>query len=419
MAEFLVLRLGTQPDHAASWVAVDQTGALLGKSACGSPEDAKHAAEGRQLIVLVPSLDVVRMTAEAPVRSGARLLQALPYALEEQVADDVDTLHFAAGPRLESGKVAVAVVRREAMDAWVQRLAGAGLRADRLYGDADAIGCTPNTMTLLLEDRGAILSDPDGGITAMDPDAWETILGAWIARRSTTDAEGHGPLHLVVYATPEMLDHHGEVFERLRSQLESVDLRSLSDGALPRLAAQIVTAPGINLLQGDYAERSAFSSYWPAWRLAAGLLVLLTAVATAQQLAEISRLRQQVGALDAVVDKAFHYVFPDAGPIQDARAQLSSRLRQLGDRETGASHEFLDALDVVARAMKSGGDSRIEAISYRAGTVELRVRAPTVEVLDRIQQAITAAGGLKAEIQSANASGSEVVGRLQISRPGG
>ncbi len=419
MAEFLVMRLGIQPGDPAKWIAVDQTGALLGPAASGSLEEAKPAADGRQLIVLVPSLHVVRMTADAPLRSGARLLQALPFALEEQVAEDVDELHFAAGARSEGGKVAVAVVRRETMDSWLQRLIAAGLRPYRMYADAEAIGSTPNTVTLLLDEHGAVLSEPDGTLTAMDADVCGAILSLWVARRKDSGVDGNGLPHLVVYATPALLDSHGEVFERLRPQLESIDLRRLTEGALPRLAAQIVTTPGINLLQGNYAERSAFSSYWPAWRMTAALLVSLAGLALALQFAEINRLRQRVAALDATIDQAFHYVFPDVGPIQDARAQLSGRLRQLGERDSGASRDFLDALDVVAQAMKGSADSRIEAINYRAGTVELRVRAPTVEVLDRIQQSITSAGSLKAEIQSANASGSEVVGRLQISRAGG
>lgn len=417
MSDFLVVRLDSFPRETASWVAVDQTGALLGSVNTGALEDARSAAEGRQVTVLVPSLDVVRTTAEVPVKGSGKLQQALPFALEEQVAEDVDALHFAAGPRLEGGRVAVAIVGRDTMDSWLKRLAAAGLRPDRMYAEADAVGRTPNTSTLLLEDDSVILAEPDGSLTGMDADGCEAMLSLWIARQTNPAGEA-SPLHLVVYGTPAALARHNEVFERLRPQLETIDLRGLTDGALPRLAAQIVTAPGINLLQGDYAERSAIGTYWPAWRLTAALVVALLGLTLTTQFAELSRLRRDVAALDATIDQAFHYVFPDAGPIQDARAQLSSRLRQLGDRSAGDSHEFLDTLDVVARAMGRGDETQIEAVNYRAGTFELRVRAPSVEALDRIQQSVSATGGLKAQIQSANASGNEVVGRLQISRAG-
>ena len=206
----------------------------------------------------------------------------------------------------------------------------------------------------------------------------------------------------------------------MRPRVESLEVRSLVEGALPRLAAQIVTTPGINLLQGTYAQRSSLMAYWPAWRLAAALLVGVALLGLAAQLAEIRRMRGEIAGLDRSIDQAFHYVFPDAGPVQDARAQLSSRLQALGGQSAGGSHEFLDALRIVAQAVSSNSQAHIEAVSYRTGTMELRIRAPTVETLDHIQQLVTQAGGLKAQIQSANAAGTnEVVGRLQITKAGG
>jgi general secretion pathway protein L len=418
MSEFLVVRLDPPPRETASWVPVDQTGALLGPVTHGALSDAAPAAAGRQVIVLVPALDALRVTAEVPVKAGGKLLQALPFAIEEQVAEDVENLHFAAGGRADDGRVPVVVVRRELMDAWQARLAAAGLRPLRMHAEADAVGLTPNTATLLLQEDSVVLAEADGSLTGMDPGGLDAMLDLWMARREAS-AGDPGPLHLVVYGSPAALGAHETTFDRLRPGLESLELRKLAEGALPRLAGQIVTAPGINMLQGAYAQRSSLLAFWPAWRLAASLLIAVGALALAAQAVEIRKLRSEAAALDTSIDQAFHYVFPDAGPIQDARAELSSRLRQLGDRSAGASHEFLDALNVIARAVGTGAGARIEGVNYRAGTMELRVRAPSVESLDRIQQAVTQTGSLKAQIQSANASGNEVVGRLQISRAGG
>jgi type II secretory pathway component PulL len=149
------------------------------------------------------------------------------------------------------------------------------------------------------------------------------------------------------------------------------------------------------------------------------LLVAVTAFGLVTQAAQLRRMRSEIGALDRSIDQAFHYVFPDAGPVQDARAELSNRLQQLGGQNAGGSHEFLDALRIIAQAVSNTSQAHVEAVNYRTGTMELRIRAPTVETLDRIQQLVTQAGGLKAQIQSANASdNNEVIGRLQITRAG-
>lgn len=416
MTEFLVLLLDPSERDVASWVPVDQTGALLGTVSRGPLAVASPMADGRRLIVLVPTLDVLRTTVDVPLKGVSKVLQALPFALEEQLAEDVDQLHFAAGARTVDGRVPAAVVRREVMDDWQQRLVTAGLRPDRMYAESDAIGCTPNTVSLLLQDASSVLAEPDGTLTGVDPEGTEGMLDLWGARRGASGEPE--PVHMVVYGRPELLARFEPIFDRLRSKLESLDLRQLPDGPLPRLAAQIVTAPGVNLLQGTYAPQSGLLALWPAWRMAASLALALAGTVLLVQFAELRGLRRQVADVDGAIDQAFHHVFPDAGPIQDARAQLSSRLRALGSQGPSTSHEFLDVLNVVAQSLSEVG-ARVEAVNYRVGSMELRVRAPTVESLDRVQQAVARTGTLKAQIQSANASGEQVVGRLQISRTGG
>ncbi len=418
MSEFLVIRLDPSPRETATWVAVDETGALLGPVGGGELTEAVAAAESRQIIVLIPALDVLRTRVTVPVKgSAAKVLQAVPFALEEQLAEDVEALHFAAGSREADGRVPVAVVKREVMDAVRGRLAGSGLAVQKIYVESDAVGGMPNTATLLVEEDSAVLAEADGSITAMDTGEVAGLLELWLARQEAAGDE-MPPLHLVVYGPPAPLAALGADLENLRPRLASLEVRSLAEGALPRLAARVVTAPGINLLQGDYAQRSSLMVHWPAWRAAAILLLTVGVLGVGAQIAEIRRMRGEIAALDRSIDQAFHYVFPDAGPIQDARTELSSRLQELGAANAGGSHEFLDTLRMVAQAA-GNSQTHIEGVNYRAGTMELRIRAPTVEALDRIQQAVTQAGGMKAQIQSANASGTnEVVGRLQITRAG-
>ncbi len=103
MSESLVIRLDAAARGTASWVAVDDTGALLGTIGSGALAQAAAAAGARQVVVLVPAVDVLRARASVPLRSGPRLLQALPFALEDQLAEDVDSLHFAAGRSERAG----------------------------------------------------------------------------------------------------------------------------------------------------------------------------------------------------------------------------------------------------------------------------------------------------------------------------
>jgi type II secretion system protein L len=262
-----------------------------------------------------------------------------------------------------------------------------------------------------------VLAEADGTVTALDSDGLDAFLDLWLARRAAVDPDAP-PLHLVAYGVPGILAEFDRTWEKIRPRVESLGLRNLTDGVLPRLASQIATTPGINLLQGEFARRTNLVALTPAWRVAAALLLGLSLLAFGVQVVELRKLQTEVAGLDADIDQAFHYVFPDAGPIGDARGELSTRLQELGERSAGGGHEFLDTLRIIAQAVSGNRAARVEAINYRAGTMELRVRAANVETLDRIQQFVTQTGTLKAQIQSANASGNEVIGRLQITRAG-
>ena len=62
------------------------------------------AVVDKEVIVVVPARDVLLISAQLPKMNRSRLLQALPFALEEQLIDDVEDLHFAAGVEQANGE---------------------------------------------------------------------------------------------------------------------------------------------------------------------------------------------------------------------------------------------------------------------------------------------------------------------------
>ena len=154
MPETLVIRLhSAAPDTAASaeWVAVDNTGARRGNVQSGPLADAALLASNRKVVVLVPGTDALLAEPVLPVKSGAKLAQVVPFALEEQLAADVEELHFAVGKRTTRPGTPVSVVAHEHMQAWQSLLTEAGLSADAIYPETAGLPETANAVTLLIE----------------------------------------------------------------------------------------------------------------------------------------------------------------------------------------------------------------------------------------------------------------------------
>ena len=109
MSELLVIRLRAAEDAPASWLIVDSNGARSGPVFTGPIADALPQAQNRRVVLLLPGAEVGLAEPELPLRGGAKLVQVIPFALEEQLASDVEGLHFAVGDR-EGGSLGTPVL---------------------------------------------------------------------------------------------------------------------------------------------------------------------------------------------------------------------------------------------------------------------------------------------------------------------
>ncbi|MGH3630940.1 MAG: type II secretion system protein GspL, partial [Sciscionella sp.] len=130
MAETLFLRMPVGDDP-ASWLLVDALGNRIGRVQQGTLTEAGAQARGRHVCVLVPGARVSLLYASIPTRNLQKVLQAVPFALEDRLAEDIETLHFALGQRDEHGYT-VAALSRSYITQWLEQLTAAGLVADEL-----------------------------------------------------------------------------------------------------------------------------------------------------------------------------------------------------------------------------------------------------------------------------------------------
>ncbi|MDH3747616.1 MAG: type II secretion system protein GspL [Gammaproteobacteria bacterium] len=426
MAEFLVIRLQESPQDPVSWIAVDDRGARRGHPGSGMLEDAAKEIRERSVIVLVPATEALTLFVDIPAK-GSRLLTALPFALEDQLADDIENLHFAAGRRREDGSIPVAVVTRKILADWLARLADAGIEADRITPENHGLARTPNTLSMLVSDDLVMFNDgakvefviPD--ISPSEALAATGILDADSSDNSDNESgDNQKPpsRHLVVYCDAALADQYEKDWALLRHELSSVDVNLLPDGALPRLAVTVASGNGINLLQGRYGAKTEFTALFRPWRYAAIFLLAFCIVGFAGKAANYYRLSVENQALITQFTEEYRRIRPnDTREVVDPVGTVNSLRRSQGTTAAGPQ-VFLPSLQQLASAVGSNTAVTIEAISYRAGVVDVRLIAPDIPTLDKIVQAVSASGRFTASMQSADRSGEQVNSRIQIREAG-
>ena len=403
MSETLVIRLRALEEAPASWLIVDANGARSGPVQSGPVADALGVAQGRRVVVLLPGSEITLAEPELPLRGGARIAQAVPFALEEQLASDVEGLHFAVGSR-HAGAVGtpVAVVARGVLDRWLGTCETAGIQPDAAYADSSAVPVSPNGCTLLLDDASLFVRRADAVPFALDANPLAAALDLALGEPSETGE------HVTFYASPADYERHREIIEGLRSRTATLQVKLVPEGPLPLLASQAVSAPGVNLLQGPYGRTTTIGSRLREWRVPAALAAGVVLVFLAGQGISLYKLARAEKQLDAQIAEIFTQVLPGQ-PVVNPRAQMEGVIGARGS----AGGALLPAMSVLAQAMAQSPAARIEAMSYRGNALDLRLVAPTVEALDAIKQAV-ARGGISAELQSATPRGEVIEGRLQV-----
>src|SRR6267143_1514034 len=183
-------------------------------------------APAEEIIVWTPAAETLFLRARLPTRSTAKIVQALPFALEEQLIDPPERLHFAFAHEA-GGELAVAVTRRERMESWLGALAAAGLAPTHL---------APVTLSVPLADRAWTLAFVDGEIVLRSgaraglggpaerrPPAW---LHAALAQART---EASTPERILLVDAPADLDSAAWLFATLA--LDAIEWARLSRAA--------------------------------------------------------------------------------------------------------------------------------------------------------------------------------------------
>ena len=413
MADWLLIRLSSTSPSEVSWLACNEAGQIVLPPQSGSLDQAVPLAASRRVAVLVPSDQVLLTDAQLPAKSGAKLLQMVPYALEEQLAEDVEDLHFAVGVRADSGRTPVAVVARSALAAWLAELQRAGINANAIYAEASLVPTTPGQLTALLDGPDITLRHAAATPVVVPSEPIDTAFDlADVQRNDVLPGLEPPPLGLLLYAAQHDWAQRQQDFEALRSRFTNIKVQLLPNGPVALLAQQLGSASAINLLQGQHAPKSDTSANWRAWRWAALLAGVLFTVHVGAKTYELLRLKKAETSLDSALADVVRQAMPDDPSVRNARQRVEQRL--LAVRGAGGSGgSMLSALGALANAQGSVPAASVKGFTFRDGTMELRVTAPDAASLDAVAQQFNA-NGWQAQLLSGNASGETYQGRIEV-----
>ncbi len=364
MAQTLLFRFLTS-DH-VEWLAEDfsvQQGTLA--------EMASHAKALRPILI-IPGEFLVLTQAKVPGRQLATRLKAIPYALEDNLAEDVENLHFAIGELATGMSIPVAVMRHHTLRSWLETCAQGGITPAAVVPDILLLPCEEGAWSLLLENERAVLRNGPWQGFAIEQDNLPLLLQLALAEA------GEGvPQQLQVWSevTPEL----GELGIPIQSQ-------SPSRKPLQVLATGYQHAFPINLLQGPYSFRTHLGKRLRPWRAAAILASLWLGVQMLVQITEYRQLQQAQADLRMTIEQLYKDAVPNAQKIVNPRVQLENRLKELRQNGHNTKDFFLDLLYAGGQPLLTFNQVTLRSLRYKENQLDLELEGGSLEFMDQLKQ---------------------------------
>jgi general secretion pathway protein L len=412
--EKLAIRLGSTAHDPVHWLVWSDTEKEIIASGELPNIDAlaqlKERAPHAEVVCIVPGCDVVLKTVQLPARANRKVLNAIPFMLEDEVASDIAKSFFAFGKRIGDSQQ-VAVVLREQLEFWQDALKQADLYCDLLVPDTLALPYSKNTISLLSlgrHEQSAFIVRADEWTGYQGEKSWTSVL---LERQLNAK-----PQSVVTYSEQQQIEYLEAFFAQtdtaeeaksdaptLTANYDKLPMQLLLDGALDA---------NFNLLQGDFALKRKTTAQWDKWRLAAVLAAVALCVNLVSKTVELNSIKSQRQNIETSLQSSINQGFPELPKSRNKEVAIRNEMARLEQGGDGIS--MLVMLTQMSPSFANTGVTP-QSIRYDATRTELRMQsvASNFESLEKFRREVQALG-FEVDQGAINNKGDQVVGTIII-----
>lgn len=395
----LVILLHADDTAHADWAIVNEAGDVSQVVMKGEVAALAEAALDRINIVIIPSEDVLVTTVTLPKMNRSRLLQAIPYALEEQVIEDVDTMHFAAGEYHANEALPVIVVSRTKMAEWMTLLQSFNIKADVMMPGIFALPTAENTWYAHVNDVAIVRTDLVSGFACDQKNLAEMLALAF-------EAAAHKPQAIEVLSS-----QHAPLSLSLPVKL--TESNATAEAQFEIMARQAVKETPVNLLQGEFQNKKArgMPKMTSLVRTAAYLGIALLALLFLYPVVSFIILDQRAKDIKGQIAVIYERQFPNSKSIVAPKDRMQQKLNKLNSN-LGEDH-FLLTMANIGKALSQSSGVTLKRMDFQNNVVTLEISAASSDIFSSFTDAMMQLG-LHVKQENANLNGAHVNATLEI-----
>ena len=363
------------------------------------------------VVAYIPGIDILLTRVTLPAGRKSQLRNALPFALEENLIDDVENLHCALGPQLADGQYIAAVSKDDNIQYWHQLLVSTGLHLQALLPDILLLPRKVGSWSISCEQGSAYVrtAEAEGFVC-------QTHILAFLLQKELDSRGENLPYSIEFYGCTEF--DEAELSEAIRDEVQISHFPEPTSGNSIELLLQ--TPPGssgLNLLQGEYAPSSRLLQRVRPWYASAALIGVLLLLGFTGSVLEFISLKQQSGQLEQQILQTFRQAFPDVKSNvrpETIPSIVKGRLAELRGTGQGSGPGFSEMLAKIAPVVAKATGVNAQHLRFQSGQMEILLITPDLQTLEQLKNQISSAVPWEVELKSANSTEKKVEGRIVI-----
>lgn len=304
-----------------------------------------------EIVCIIPADDVLVISCDVPGRSAGTILKALPFALEEFVAGDIESLHIAHHKIRPGQAVKCVLVNASRLEQWQSCFSLLAISPSAIVSESQLLSAPLQTCKLLFSGSEVLVTTADES--------------AKVARSELMSFLSRMDLRSVVCVGEQLSDLELSQFA------EDIKIENIDQNKFEYLITGYDSTKSINLLQGKFKVTSSPASPIKAFAGVGALLGLWLVIAMVSFAVEGYWAEYRSNILEASAFSKYKSYFPtDSSPV--TLGQLNRRVKaKVGTRSLeGVSEQgFVDLISRVSDGLVS--TQQLESLRFNNDKMEL------------------------------------------------
>jgi general secretion pathway protein L len=372
---------GKMDDEGCLSLGLDFSGHVVAPLQTRSFAEIKSLQKEARTIVVVPTEMASIHEVEFPWLGERKARAALPYALEEQLAQPVPTLHFAFDrSHYTNQRYLVVVLDKQYLEKLIQNLNDASLAFDAFTLDWFAVLPGQAVFT----EKSLLVHDAFKG--ALD-----------------------GEL-IKIFLTKHAADHEILQFDDSNPAYPYLEIYTKKEGSVELfIAQQLLKNTFINLLQGEFYRDATkdTAKFW--YQLGGGAFLLWLVSLIMVNTIQLISLNKKIANFDEQIGVIYKEFFPDAQHVISPRFRITQLLKSSANLQ---NNSIWILLDKIAPALREN-QLKVQQFRFQNQTLAMTLNAKNFEILENLQSRLIKAG-IKVTQTQASSQDNQVLATLEL-----